>query len=47
MVLIYCTTFFSLEAFSFFNWEHWLMSIGGSTLVTVILIWVIEAIRKN
>ena len=47
MVLIYCTTFFSLEAFSFFNWEHWLMSIGGSTLVTVILIWVIEAISKN
>lgn len=47
LMLIYCTTFFSLEAFNFFNWEHWLMNIGGSTAVTAMLLWVVEAVRKN
>lgn len=47
LVLVYCTAFFSLEAFSFFNWLLWLECIGGSTLLTVILIVAIESVRKK
>ncbi|MBQ6653568.1 MAG: rod shape-determining protein MreD [Prevotella sp.] len=47
LVFIYCVAFYSLEAFSFFNWRSWLMCIGGSTLITVLLLWVMETIRKR
>ena len=38
MVLLYCLVFFLLEAFSFFNWQHWLECVGGSTVVTLLLV---------
>ncbi len=44
-VFIYCTLFFTLETFSFFNWVQWLASIFGSTLITLLLILVIENLR--
>ena len=47
LVLVYCLLFFTLETFSFFNWNHWLESIGGSFLFTIIMILVIESIRKE
>jgi rod shape-determining protein MreD len=47
IVLLYCLTFFTLEAFSFFNWLQWIECIGGSTLLTVILILVIDNIKKR
>ena len=47
MVLIYCLAYFTLETFNFFNWIQWLMSIGGSTILTVVLILVIENIRRG
>lgn len=46
LVFIYCLTFFSLEAFSFFNWLHWLACIGGSTVLTILIILTLESIRK-
>lgn len=46
-VFIYNLLFFTLEAFSFFNWLQWLMNIGGSTLLTVILILVIENVKRR
>lgn len=46
-VLIYCIAFFSLEAFSFFNWLQWLLNIAGSTVLTVLLIVVVDNIRKR
>lgn len=42
----YCLLFFSLEAFSFFNWLHWLGCIFGSTLLTMIMITTFESVRK-
>lgn len=45
LVLIYCLAFFSLEAFSFFNWLHWLECIGGSALLTLLLIFTLETLR--
>lgn len=44
LVLVYCLVYFSLEAFHFFNWLQWLKSIGGSALLTLILIFVIESV---
>ena len=44
-VFFYCLLFFSLEAFNFFNWQRWLECIGGSTVLTVILIVVLEVVR--
>lgn len=46
-VLIYNTLFFTMEAFNFFNWLQWLMNIGGSTALTVVLILAIENVRKK
>jgi len=47
LILIFCLLFFTLETFNFFNWMRWLECIGGSTLLTLILILAIENIRKN
>ena len=46
-VFIYCIVFFTLETFNFFNWMQWLLCIGGSTVITVVLILVIENLRKR
>lgn len=46
LVLIYCVVFFSLEAFSFFNWQHWLSCIGGSALLTLAMMFTFESVRK-
>jgi len=46
LVLIFCLVYFSLEAFSFFNWLQWLLNIVGSALLTVALIMALEAARR-
>ena len=46
LVFIYCLIYFSLEAFSFFNWMQWLLNIGGSTLLSVALIMALETARR-
>lgn len=47
LVLIYCLLFFTLETFSFFNWLQWLECIGGSTVLTVLLILTIENVGRK
>lgn len=47
MVLLYCTVLFTLETFSFFNWLQWVKSIGGSAVITVVLILTFESVRKK
>ena len=42
LVLLYCLVFFSLELFSFFDMEEWALCIGGSTLITLVLIFTFE-----
>lgn len=46
MVLLYCILFFTLETFNFFNWLQWLECIGGSTLLTYVLVLALESFRK-
>ena len=45
IVLTYCLAFFSLEAFNYNNWVLWLASVGGSALLTTLLILVIDNFR--
>ena len=47
LVVIYVAVFFPLEAFSFYNWQQWLMCIGGSTAMTYLFILVIENLRSK
>ena len=47
LVVIYVAVFFTLEAFSFYNWQQWLMCIGGSTAMTYLFILVIENLRSK
>lgn len=46
MVLCFCIIFFTFEMFSFFNILFWLECVGGSTLLTYLLILVIENVRR-
>ena len=45
--LLYCLLFFSLEMLSFFNWFYWLKCVLGSTVLTMLLIWIFELMRRN
>ncbi len=47
LVIIYVLVFFSLEAFTFYNWQQWLMCVGGSTVLTYLFILVIENLRTK
>ena len=42
----YCLVFFSLEALTFFNWLQWLECIGGSSLLTIVLVMTLESARR-
>lgn len=42
MVLLYCLLFYSLELFNFFNLTQWAMCIGGSAVITLLLIFTFE-----
>ena len=44
---IYCLVFFTLEAFSFFEWFVWLERIIASSILTWILIMAIESVRSK
>lgn len=47
LVTAYCLAFFSLEAFNLYNWAQWAACIGGSALLTIVLILAIENIRRK
>ncbi len=43
----YCLVFFTIEQFSFFDWTRWAFCILGSTLLTTLLILVVDNMRKT
>lgn len=47
LVFVYCLSFYSLELFNFFNWELWLLSVVGSTVITEVLILVVDNLRRK
>ena len=46
MIFVYCLIFFTLETFNFFNWLQWLKCIGGSMLITMLVVFALENFRK-
>ena len=47
LLMVYCLVFFALEAFSFYNWQHWLTCAGASFVLSFALMMAIESIRKK
>lgn len=47
LTLLFCLVFFTLEMFSFFNWQQWLLCIGGSTVLTLVLIMALENFKRQ
>ncbi|MCD8211338.1 MAG: rod shape-determining protein MreD [Prevotella sp.] len=46
-VSIYTFLLFTIEAFNLYNWQEWILSIMGSTILTVLLIVVIENVKNT
>lgn len=46
-VATYTVVFFTLETFSFFNWLQWIYNIVGSTIITILLVMVLESVRRK
>jgi hypothetical protein len=46
MTSIFCLIFFALEAFSFFDWQQWLLRTLCSSVLTLLLIVSVEKIRS-
>ena len=47
LLVVFCLAFFALEAFNFYNWQHWLACAGASSLLTLVLILAIESVRAK
>jgi rod shape-determining protein MreD len=47
LTLGFCLVFFTLESFSFFNWLQWLLNVVCSSLLTLLLVMVIDNLRKQ
>lgn len=47
LVLLYCLVFYSLELFNFFNWMQWAFCVGGSAVITLMLIYTFEIAKRN
>ena len=47
VTLLYCLLYFSLEMFSFAHLLYWIENVIGSTILTVLLIFVVEIVRKR
>ena len=47
LVVLYCLVFFSLELFNYFNLTQWALCVGGSTVVTLLLIFTFEIAKSN
>lgn len=45
--LLFSIVFFSLEQFSFFDPLQWLLDVAGSTLITFLLLFVIDNVRSR
>ena len=46
-IFLYSLVFFTWEMFNFFNWTLWALSVGGSTLLTLLLVIVIDNLRNK
>ncbi len=47
LTVAYCLSFFTIETFTFFNWLQWLMSVAASAVLTLLLVLVMDNLRRN
>ncbi len=47
LVFLYCIVFYTLEIFSFLSWEQWILCVGGSTAITLLLVATFEYARSK
>lgn len=47
LTLFYCVVFFTLETFSFFNGLQWVLSVVGSFVLSELLLFVVDGLRKK
>jgi len=47
LTAIFCLILITLDTFNFFDWATWAMQIGGSTALTLLIILIIESLRKK
>ena len=47
LTLAYCVVFFALDTFSFFNGLQWLLSVLGSFVLSELLLFVVDGLRKK
>lgn len=47
LIFAFCFLFFTIEMFSFFNWQHWLLCILGSTLLTFVICMAIASVSRQ
>jgi len=47
LIVVHNIAFYAIEVFNFFNTVQWLISFGASTILTLLLVWVIENLRRN
>jgi rod shape-determining protein MreD len=46
LVFVHCLVFFTIESFGFFNWLEWLLTVVGTTVLTLVVLLTVESIRK-
>ncbi len=46
-VFLHCLTFFTIEAFAFFDWATLLIQVGGSSLLTTLIVVAMELVRTK
>ncbi len=47
ITFIYCLLFFSLEMFNIAHWLYWLECVAGSTVLTVLLIFIVDIVWRR
>ena len=47
LTVLFCIVFYTLEMFTFFNWILWFECIGGSAVLTLLVVLVIDNMRSR
>lgn len=47
LVTIYCLVFFTLDAFTLYNWQEWIKCVVGSSAVTLLMILTFETAQTK
>ena len=47
LILLHNIVFFTLDTFSFFDFRGWLADVGGSTLLTLVFVFIVANMRKK